>query len=424
MRTEDLFEKGMQAKAALRLDEAAELLERAVVQDPGFIQARLNLGNVLVRQGAPASAIVHYEAALEQAPNYALAELNLGVALTALNRHADAVLAYDRALALAPAFKEAQYGKALQLLRLGRFDEGWPLHETRWDCASHRSKPYADKPYWMGREDIAGETLLVYAEQGIGDTLQFCRYLSLVAERGAEVVLHADTPLWPLLQNLPGVRALVKQGDTRPAFDRHVSLMSLSLAFQTTIETLPRPGAYLTAPEDRTRHWARRLPRTGRRRIGLAWSGNPEHHDDHNRSILSAALFTLTQAGNEVGAEWVCLQTQLREDDAEAMARSGVVNLVDEIRDFADTAALAASCDLVISVDTSIAHLAGAMGLPVWILLPFSADWRWMTHDSLSAWHPSATLFRQSSIGDWPRVLERVSAALRDWGERCPHGAD
>jgi hypothetical protein len=413
VRTDELFEKGMLAKAALNLDEAAALFSRAVALDPGFAQARLNLGNVLVRLGDPEAALPQYQAVLDQTPNYALAEMNLGVALTALNRHHDAILAYDRALAVAPAFQEARYRKALQLLRLGRFDEGWPLHEARWDCASHRSKPYADKPYWLGEADIAGETLLVYAEQGFGDTLQFCRYLALVAQRGARVVLHADTALWPLLEGLPGVQALVSQGDARPAVDRHVSLMSLPLAFRTTLQTIPDPGGYLVAPQDRVRHWAGRLPRTARRRIGLAWSGNPEHHDDHNRSIPTDAVLGLVTED----VEWVCLQTQLRDGDAEALARAGAVNLVDEIRDFADTAALAASCDLVLSVDTSIAHLAGALGLPTWVLLPFSADWRWMTQDDARPWYAGTKLFRQPAIGDWRSVLGRVDSALRRWVE-------
>ena len=413
MRAYQLFEQGVAAKAAQRLDEAAGLFSQAVALVPRFVEARLNLGNVLVRLGDPEGAIGHYQTVLQQEPNYALAEMNLGVALTALNRHHDAILAYDRALAADPTFVEAQYRRSLQLLRLGRFDEGWPQHETRWDCASHMSKPYADKPYWTGAEDIAGETLLVYAEQGLGDTLQFCRYLALIADRGAHVVLHADTALWPLLEGLPGVEALVKEGDVQPPYDRHTSLMSLPLAFRTTVEAIPSPHAYLAAPEDRVRHWAARLPRTGRRRIGLAWSGNPEHHDDHNRSIQTGAILGLARAGVEL----VCLQTRLHDGDVETMARSGVVNLAHGIRDFGDTAALAASCDLVISVDTSIAHLAGALGLPVWVLLPFSADWRWMTDEVLCPWYATAKLFRQHRVGDWPQVLGRVDATLRSWAE-------
>ncbi|MFT4254051.1 MAG: tetratricopeptide repeat protein, partial [Caulobacter sp.] len=384
------------------------LFAAALDLDPDFTQARLNLGNLLVRLGDPQAAVGCYHAVLEAAPNYALAEMNLGVALTALNRHEEAVQAYDRALAVAPAFHEARYRKALQLLRLGRFDESWPLHEARWNCAGHMPRPYADKPYWTGDEDIAGETLLVYAEQGFGDTLQFCRYLPLLAARGAEIVLHADPKLRPLLEGASGVKALVSEGEARPAFDRHVSLMSLPLALRTTPDAIPGAGGYLVPPEDRTRHWAGRLPRTGRRRVGLAWSGNPEHHDDHNRSLPTDLAFELARGGVEL----VCLQTQLRPGDAEAMARCGVVDLVAEVGDFADTAALAASCDLVISVDTSVAHLAGALGLPLWVMLPFSADWRWMEDETACPWYASATLFRQRAIGDWAEVVRRVAAAM------------
>jgi hypothetical protein len=403
-----LFAEAAAAKAEGQPDEAAELYARAIALRPDFVQARVNLANLLIRLGRPDEAIAQYDVAVGLAPNYAQAYANKAVALAALNRHAAAVEAYDQALRIAPDFKEAQYGKALRLLQLGRYAEGWPLYEARWSHPAHGPRPYPDTPYWTGDEPVRGETLLVHAEQGLGDTLQFCRYLPALAELGAEIVLHAAPVLHPLLAALPGVAALVRDGDPAPRFHRHVSLLSLPLAFGSTLETLPRPGRYLAPPADRVRAWARRLPRR-RYRVGLAWSGNPEHHDDHNRSIPFERLAPLFGAD----IEFVALQTGRRAGDAAGLAAAGVVDLATDLRDFADTAAIADSCDLVISVDTSIVHLAGALGRPVWVLLPFSPDWRWLSDRADSPWHPSARLLRQPAPGDWRTVVTGAATALR-----------
>jgi len=397
----DLAAAAATAKAAGRLDEALKLYALAVTLQPDFIQARLNLGNVLTALDRPVDALLHYDLAIAQQPGYALAHLAKAVALTALNRHEDAIAAYDRALAIDPDFGAAEYGKALRLLQLGRYAEGWPLHEAHWRGAEPR--PYPDTPYWTGVEPLAGKTVLVYAEQGLGDALQFYRFVPELVARGAKVILNVDPALRPLFVGRPEIDRLVTAGEKRPHFDYHVSLLSLPCALGTTLETMPGQAPYVFAPPDRVATWAERLPKS-RLRIGLVWSGNPGHSNDRNRSMPLSALGPLL----EVEAEFVCLHAAVRDADRPSLAASSIVDLTGEIKDFADTAAIVSTCDLVISVDTSVAHLAGAMGVAVWVLLPFSAEWRWMTERADSPWYPSAQLFRQGSPGDWAGLMSRA----------------
>ncbi len=401
----DLAAAAAAAKAAGRLDEALKLYALAVTLEPDFIQARLNLGNVLNAMDRPVDAILHYDLAITQQPDYALAHLARAVALTALNRHEDALAAYDSALRVDPQFSAAAFGRSLRLLQLGRYAEGWPLHETCWRGADPR--PYPDTPYWTGAEPLQGKTILTYAEQGLGDALQFYRYVPALAARGAKVLVNVDPVLRPLFVGRPEIERLVAAGEPRPPFDYHVSFLSLPCAFATTLESVPGQAPYIFAPPDRAAHWSARLPKS-RWRVGLVWSGNPGHSNDRNRSLTFQALAPLLSAD----AEFVCLQAAVRGGDKAALAASQVVDLTGEIEDFADTAALVASCDLVISADTSVAHLAGAVGAPVWVMLPFSADWRWMTARRDSPWYPSARLFRQSAPGDWAGVVAAVAGAL------------
>ncbi len=402
----DLAAAAATAKAAGRLDEALKLYALAVTLEPDFIAARLNLGNVLNALDRPVDAILHYDLAIAQQGDYALAHLARAVALTALNRHEDAITAYDRALAIDPQFSAAAYGKALRLLQLGRYAEGWPLHEAHWRGAEPR--PYPDTPYWTGCEPLKDKTILAYAEQGLGDALQFYRYVPALAARGARVIVNVDPALRPLFVGRPEIDRLVAAGQPRPPFDYHVSFLSLPCAFATTLETVPGQAPYVFAPQDRAAHWAARLPKS-RFRVGLVWSGNPGHSNDRNRSLTFQAITPLLDAD----VEFVCLQAAVRDSDRPGLAASAVVDLTSEIKDFADTAALVAACDLVISADTSVAHLAGAMGAPVWVLLPFSAEWRWMTARSDSPWYPSARLFRQGTAGDWAGVAAEAAGALK-----------
>jgi hypothetical protein len=243
----------------------------------------------------------------------------------------------------------------------------------------------------------------------LGDTLQFCRYVPRVAALAADVILEVPAVLVPLLEGLPGVRRLVALGTDLPAFDCHCPLLSLPFAFRTTLEDIPAGEPYIRAREERTERWRRRLGPKSRPRVGIAWSGNPRHRNDRNRSLALGSL--LPCLGDRV--EVVSLQKDLREPDAALVAQASAArHFGAELEDFADTAALVELMDLVIAVDTSVAHLAGAMGKPAWILLPFNPDWRWLLDREDSPWYPSMRLFRQRAPGDWDGVLAEVQAAL------------
>jgi hypothetical protein len=264
---------------------------------------------------------------------------------------------------------------------------------------------------WDGLQSLYDKTILLHAERGYGDAIQFCRYAPQVAARGARVLLEVPAPLRQLMSSLRGVTQIFAAGESLPAFDTHCPLMSLPHAFGTKLETIPSATPYLRAPADAVSVWAQRLGATKRPRIGIAWAGAPSHENDRDRSIALRALLPLI----EVDATFVSLQKELRAgDEAALQENAGIVLPGGELRDFTDTAALVANLDLVVTADTSVAHLAGALGKPVWILLPFTPDWRWLIDRNTSRWYPSARLFRQTSPEGWNEVVARVKAALPD----------
>jgi hypothetical protein len=269
------------------------------------------------------------------------------------------------------------------------------------------------QPLWLGHESLQDKTILLYAEQGLGDTLQFCRYVKLVAARGARVIVEVQPPLVALLQDLEGASQVIAKGEPLPPFDFQCPLLSLPLAFKTNLATIPAAPSYLAAAPDKVAQWAATLGAPGRARVGLAWSGNPVHKNDHNRSMPFEQFAHIVGDGHE----FISLQKEHRESDLAALAASGKVRQVSaQLHDFTDTAALCAALDLVIAVDTSIAHLAGALGKPVWILLPAASDWRWLLERDDSPWYPSARLYRQAAGEPWSTVLERVKADLAALG--------
>ncbi|QVN22688.1 tetratricopeptide repeat protein [Burkholderia pyrrocinia] len=427
--------------------EAVQAYGEALVRKPDDIDARRNRAAALRALGRFDDALADYDAALaltgphvELHYNRALALQQFGRYDEALASHAAAAAApadaaqalftralarqhlddYDAALAdyadacrRDPHHGAARRSEAFCRLLMGDFDAGWRQHETRWDAADvvlHRR--HADRLLWTGDEPLAGRTLLLHAEQGYGDTLQFCRYASLAHDLGATVIVEAPAALGELLGTLRGVSRIVTDGQPTPAFDLQCPLMSLPYAFRTTLDTVPADVPYLRADALRRDAWAQRLDALappGRLRVGLAWSGNQRHANDENRSIPFAALVPLVAARD---ATFVSLQPQIRARDADAFAASGVLSFADALTDFAETAALVDALDLVISVDTSVAHLAGALGRPVWVLLPRVPDWRWLLERDDCPWYPAATLFRQTRPGDWPAVVERVAEAL------------
>ena len=255
------------------------------------------------------------------------------------------------------------------------------------------------QPLWLGGAAIDGKTILLHSDQGMGDAIFFCRYVPMLAARGARVIVEVEEPLRELMSGLAGVSQCISKTEAAPDFDLHCPMSSLPLAFETRLETIPGATPYLGVPE-RSAEWEARLGPHDRPRIGLAWSGNPRHSNDRNRSIALEALAPLF----DLPARFVSLQTDVRPDDAVTLrAQSRMLDLGSTLTNFADTAALIARLDLVVSVDTSVAHLAGALGTPVWILLPFSPDWRWLLDRQDSPWYPTARLFRQSKD---PRMAE------------------
>lgn len=369
-----------------------------------------SLGNALFQQRRDEEATACYRRALELDPEYAMAHTNLANALLREGRREETIRHYQRAVELDPQSAGGHYNLALAYLREGRYGEGWREHEWRWDFRELRlrRRNFA-APQWRG-EPLDGETILLHAEQGLGDTLQFVRYALLVARRGGSVVLEVQPRLKRLLGKLPGVKQLTARGEPLPEFSRHCPLMSLPPAFATVVDTIPALVPYLRADAEATEAARRRWPGAGLR-VGLAWAGNPQQRSDEQRSM---ALGELLPLAGVPGVSWFSLQMgrsagQLRELAAEFP----IADACSAHRDFAETAALAATLDLVISVDTSIAHLAGAMGIPVWVILPQLADWRWMDEREDSPWYPTARLFRQERAGDWSVPVERMRQELQ-----------
>jgi hypothetical protein len=335
---------------------------------------------------------------------------NLGNALVKLFQHEEALKSYDQALALDPSYVEAYWNKALALLQLGRFSEGWVLHESRWAKPSFQPiVRHFPQPIWDGSFPVNGKTVLLHAEQGLGDTLQFVRYVELVKALGARIVLEVQAPLVPLFDGLFGVEALVKQGDPLPSFDCHCPLMSLPLAFQTTLTSVPSAVPYLKPFPEKERFWAEKLGPTSQLRVGLVWSGDHRHQNDKHRSISFVELL----AALPPGFVYVSMQSEIRESDRQALEASDrLVHFGPELKDFSDTAALCAQMDVVVCVDTSVAHLSGALGKPTFLLLPYNPDWRWLLERTDSPWYPTMKLFRQAQLGSWRSALEKVSADL------------
>lgn len=420
--------------------EAVEQLSALLAANPGEMEAHNNLGNAQMGAGAVEESIASYRRAIALGPDYFEAYSNLGLALAM--RQPDGMAGtdtdggsrdakpshsvracYEKALTLRPNFPAAQWNLGICLLLQGDFEQGWKQYEWRWqwDGFGEVHRPFA-QPVWQGEPPPAtGGTLLVTAEQGFGDTIQFARYLPLLVEQGHEVVLEVQVPLYTLLWHSLGrygVRVVPRtespdrvHDDLR--FDRYVPLMSLPARFGTRLEDIPGQQPYLFAEPTRETLWADRLAAAAgpRRRVGLAWRGRPMHARDRERSMPASALAPLLEVPD---VQFFSLHKNDGGHPPGEMP-AGIVPLDGMLYDFSETAAVLANLDLVITVDTSVAHLAGAMGRPVWVLLPFSPDWRWLLGRSDSPWYPGMTLFRQRQAGDWDGVIAEVARRLSDW---------
>ncbi|HLZ06663.1 MAG TPA: tetratricopeptide repeat-containing glycosyltransferase family protein [Bradyrhizobium sp.] len=399
-----------------RLDEALADNRRAIALDPANPDTSGNLGAVLQAQGRIEEALSSYERALQIRPDSPRMITNRASALAELGRLDEAMADYRRALAIDPAFAEAAWNLALLQLQLGDFEEGLKGREVRWKFPKELtpSYPKLSAPIWLGEQPIAGKTVLVCADEGFGDSIQFARYLPLLAERGARVVLVVEAPLCPLLSGVEGVAQCLPKhpGTVLPAFDFHIPFTCMPLAFKTRLDSISARVPYLPPPAaDRVQAFESRLDAHEKLRVGLVWSGNPKHQNDRNRSVPLATLSRLVA----IDATFVSLQKDPRPRDAETLrALPEIIDLTADLTDFAATAALIACLDLVISVDTSVAHLAGALGKPVWLLLPHVPDFRWLIGREDSPWYPKHRLFAQSATREYDSVLDRVRVELSE----------
>jgi tetratricopeptide (TPR) repeat protein len=410
---ESLTNRGHALAGLGRLDEALASLDRALTLRPGFPEGLTNRGNVLRALNRYDEAMADYGQALAIRPDSVVALNNLGVAFNGLNRCDDALAKFDKALAVSPNRAEVHFNRSLLLMTAGALREGWREYEWRW-----RQATWADRcrnfpqPPWLGQGPLAGKTILLHAEQGLGDTLQFVRYAPLVARRGARVILEVQPPLKALMADIEGIAAVVGLGEGLPGFDLHCPLMSLPHAFGTELDSIPAAIPYLHVPPDRLARWHERLGEQQRVRVGIAWEGSAAHKNNRNRSIALERFAALLSVPN---VEFVSLQKNLSPAQGDALRTHDNVTLIgEELVDFADTAAVIELLDLVVSVDTSVVHLAGALGKPVWALLPFSPDFRWLLERADTPWYPSARLFRQLRLGDWESVLGSVRQELMD----------
>ena len=439
---------GMALGALGRRAEAEVAFRAAIARAPAFVEALHNLGRVLADDGRHQEAAASFREALALAPGFvaarhglsgalreggrfqeALVELDRviaaegetadrlnerGILLFLVRRPAEAVATYDRVLAQAPGFEPARFNRSISLLLLGDYARGWPAYEHRFETDQVRPIPF-EQPRWRG-EPIEGKTIVLWGEQGHGDTLHFVRYAPMVAARGARVLVIAQRALSRLLQSVPGVDRAVPFGHAVGAHDLHCPLMSLPMIFGTTVDTIPTGIPYLAPDAAARARWAGRFPPGPRKRVGLVWAGAPRPDQptlsaaDRRRSV---ALVSLAPLFDVDGIDFVSLQTgRAAAETARAPFAARIHDPMGAVVDFADTAALVEQLDLVITVDTAVAHLAGALGKPVWMLSRHDGCWRWLDGRDDSPWYPTLRLFRQRAPGDWTHPIAAVAAAL------------
>jgi Tfp pilus assembly protein PilF len=395
-------------------DQALPHLQAYAQAQPSDALAWIRIGVAFNRLRQFADASDSFARAIELAPGLDIAHANLGNALYHLGQFAEAESSYRRALEFDPSNGLTRWNLGLCRLLRGDLPGAWGDYEARWlqrESPNFSPREFFDKPAWRGEPKLRGSTLLLHSEQGLGDTLQFCRYVPWVAQLGARTILEVQPSLHRLLERaFEPSTVVVPRGERLPAFDLHCPLMSLPFAFQTTLRTIPARVPYLSADPARVQLWRERLGRRVRPRVGLVWSGGPEHTAFHaQRSVPLQELLPL----DDGRVELLALQVEVRDSDRAALPRFANLRWVgDQIRDFDDTAALICLCDLVVSVDTSVAHLAGALGNPVRILLAFAADWRWMLDRQDSPWYPNARLVRQKARLEWGEVVQAIRAEL------------
>ena len=385
--------------------------DAVLARAPRDAEALYDRGTALSELGRYAEALLAFDHALAGSPQHLRAWTNRGRALQALNRHDEAITSFDKALAIDKNYGDAHFNAALSLLTLGNLQRGFAEYEWRWRRSgmTDARRGYRGR-LWLGEFPLDRRTILLPAEQGLGDTIQFVRYAPLLAQTGANVVLEVQPELKALLSTVKGVASCHARGETLPAFDLYCPLGSLPLALKTEPSTIPAAIPFLRADDAHIAKWRPALEALPGKRVALAWAGHARHANDRNRSIDLKVLEPLFASE---GVSFVSVQRDLRGDDAARLAEFGITDFGSRLADMTDTAAVLALADLTISVDTSVVHLAGAMGREAWVMLPFAPDWRWTLTNECSPWYPQVRLFRQRAPGDWPNVIATVRDALR-----------
>jgi tetratricopeptide (TPR) repeat protein len=389
--------------------EAVTSFQEAVRCDPGYADAYNGMGNALLQLRRADEAITNYRQALVLNPGSAEAHNNMGNAFVELGRRHEAIACYQQAVRIKPEYAEAHRNLALLWLLLGHFEQGWPEFEWRWQCRDFPRRSFPQPP-WDGSQ-LAGRTILLHAEQGFGDTLQFIRYATLVKGHGGRVVAECQPELVSLVSTCPGVDEAVAAGAPLPAFACHVPLLSLPGGFRTSLASIPASVPYLHADARLAERWRHELDETPGFKIGINWQGRPSHPGDHNRSVRLEQFAPLARLE---GVRLVSLQVGPAAVQVVAAGEIGLVDLGGRFdrRSFADAAAALMSLNLVVTVDTAIAHLAGALGVPVWVAVPFAPDFRWLLDREDSPWYPTMRLFRQKQTGNWDDVFARIGAEV------------
>ena len=413
------FQAGIALAQLTRNREALACFTSALACNPRSAEAFNNRGAVAVRMFHPDNALADFQRAIELSPGYVDAYVNYGNTLKGLGRYREALAPLERALALRPGDIEATWSKALLLLSQGDFAGGLPLYEARLqrDPVRRLQRDF-NRPRWSGQPSLAGRSVLVHAEQGLGDTLQFARYLRPLEDLGAEVTFEVQPVLMQVLRSLPLRGKLLARGDSLPNTEFHIPLLSLPLALGSRIDTIPGGVPYLSVDPQHTQAWKERLAALPGRKVGLNWHGNPQAE---SLSALQARSFPLAAAAPLAELSGITLVSLQKGAGSEQRAQVGFTNRIAQLTDplqlgpaeiATETAAILQCLDLVITADTALAHLAGALGVEVWIVLQEVADWRWLVDRTDSPWYPTMRLFRQRSTGDWAEVFQRIAREL------------
>jgi tetratricopeptide (TPR) repeat protein len=408
-----LEQRGLAHYQIGKFTEALADNRRAHALNPAGAEICNNIGACLQPLCLDEEALPWFDKAISLRRDFIVALINKARSLTQLLRLDEAMAIYHRLQAIDPGNADVTWNSALLRLTRGDFEAGWAGREIRWRAHMRPPYPHFAQPMWRGQEGLEGKTVLVYAEEGNGDTIQFARYAPMLAARGARVILAVQEALQPLLTGSPGVSQCIARSAPLPAFDFHCPICSLPFAFGTRLDTIPAVTPYLPAPaRERVQSWEQRLrDRLGphrKCRVGLVWSGNPNHGNDHNRSLPLRTLLRLLDAD----ASFISLQKDPGADDKLLLEQAGVIDLTADLCDFSETAALVSCLDITITVDTSVAHLAGALGRPTWIMLPYCPDFRWLLDRGDSPWYPTARLFRLGRSRDWNELIEGMRSAL------------